>query len=43
MINENGKGIIQWSAGYGKQEQWQLIYADGPKKGQPYEFFQPVR
>ncbi len=38
-INENGKGILLWDQHYHASQQYQLIYADGPKKGKPFMFF----
>lgn len=32
--NKNGTRITQWDADFGENQQFQLIYADGPKKGQ---------
>ena len=38
-INESGKGILLWDQHNFASQQFQLIYADGPKKGQPYQFY----
>jgi len=35
----NGSKIIQKGLSYSEYQQWQLIYADGQKKGQVYKFF----
>ena len=37
-INDNGTPLIQWNTNYGAAQQFQLIYADGPKKGQVFNF-----
>ena len=36
---ENGADLILYDTHYGSNQQFQLIYADGPNKGQPYHFF----
>ncbi len=38
-VTENGKRILQWDTHFGASQQFQLIYADGPNKGQVYRFF----
>jgi len=35
---KNGARLIQWDPSYKANQQFQLIYADGPKKGQVYKF-----
>jgi hypothetical protein len=37
---KNGAKLIQFGDHYGKNQQFQLIYADGPKKGQLYNFLE---
>ena len=37
---QNGAKLMQYNDHYGKNQQFQLIYADGPKKGQAFNFFQ---
>lgn len=37
--NKDGNKLIQYDLHYGKNQQFQLVYANGSKKGQVYEFF----
>jgi len=39
-INDNGTGLQQWDSNFGKAQQFQLIYSDGPKKGQTFNFLE---
>jgi hypothetical protein len=38
-INKNGNALHQWDLHFGQGQQFELIYADGPQKGQAYRFF----
>ena len=35
-IHKNGPDLHQWTIHKGKSQQWKLIHADGPFKGQPF-------
>ncbi len=35
---QNGAKLIQYNVHFGKNQQFQLVYADGPNKGQVYKF-----
>jgi len=36
--NKNGNKVIQWDVHFGNNQQFQLIYADGKKKGKVFNF-----
>lgn len=37
-IDDNGSKLHTWSTHYGPSQQFQLIYADGPRKGKAFNF-----